>query len=261
MAAESMLTWLREFEGYRGLLILGDPETGKARIVSFWDSLEALERSDKSRREVRESLVAVAGAELESVVPYELFLGKDFPAGRADPASEHVTPAVARFTMFEGAPESIEEGLRTFREDLVDWFRDATGFRGWLALLDVPQGRSIGITFWATAEALDDELASGASLRNEIAAGLETDGRDMQVHSGKELFDVRRLLGDQSQVDRGSAALEVPKNRRTGRRNIDGVMELPDIPAAASRAGGRGAPDEGRGSRHAPSPARRPSGS
>ena len=136
MAAESMLTWLREFEGYRGLLILGDPETGKARIVSFWDSLEALERSDKSRREVRESLVAVAGAELESVVPYELFLGKDFPAGGADPASEHVTPAVARFTMFEGAPESIEEGLRTFREDLVDWFRDATGFRGWTCRRD-----------------------------------------------------------------------------------------------------------------------------
>lgn len=175
MAAESMLTWLREFEGYRGLLILGDPESGKSRIVSFWDNLEALESSDKSRREVRESLVAVAGAELESVVRYELFLGKDFPTGRADPAFEHVTPAVARFTMFEGAPESIEEGLRTFREDLVDWFSDATGFRGWLALLDVPQGRSIGITFWATAEALDDELASGASLRNEIAAGLDTD--------------------------------------------------------------------------------------
>ena len=25
MAAESMLQWLREFDGYRGLLVLGDP--------------------------------------------------------------------------------------------------------------------------------------------------------------------------------------------------------------------------------------------
>ena len=141
MAAESMLTWLREFDGYRGLLILGDPESGKSRIVSFWDSLEALERSDKSRREVRDSMIAVAGAELESVVRYELFLGKNFPTGRADAASEQGTPAAARFTCFEGPPESIEEGLRIFREDLVDWFRDATGFRGWLALLDVPNGR------------------------------------------------------------------------------------------------------------------------
>ena len=54
MAAESMFSWLREFDGYRGLLVLGDPETGNARIISFWDSLEALDRSEKGRREVRD---------------------------------------------------------------------------------------------------------------------------------------------------------------------------------------------------------------
>ncbi|MGH3040552.1 MAG: hypothetical protein ACRDNG_02205, partial [Gaiellaceae bacterium] len=48
------------------------------------------------------------------------------------------------------------------------------GFRGWLALLDAPGGRSVGITFWATKEALADEVASGAGFRNEIAAGLGT---------------------------------------------------------------------------------------
>ena len=85
----------------------------------------------------------------------------------------------------------------------------------------------------------------------ECGAGLETNDRDIQEHTGKELLDVRGLLGHQSQVDRGSAALEVLENRRIGRDNFDGVMELPDIPAAASRAGGRRAPDEWRGSRHA----------
>ncbi len=174
MAAESMLAWLREFDGYRGLLVLGDPEAGNARIVSFWDSLDALERSERSRREVRESMVAAAGAQLESVERYELFLGKDLPATTAEPPSDPDRPSAARFTTFEGPPESIEEGLRTFREDLVDWFRDATGFRGWLALMDAPAGRSIGITLWTSKEALDDEVASGAGLRNEIAADLQT---------------------------------------------------------------------------------------
>jgi hypothetical protein len=173
MAAESMLAWLREFDGYRGLLVLGDPSTGNARIVSFWDSLEALERSDRGRREVRESMVAAAGAELESVDRWELFYGEELPEP-GEPLPEQETPVLARFTSFEGPPESIAEGYRTFRDDLVDWFRDATGFRGWLALLDVPGGRSIGITLWASEEALDDEAASGAGLRNEVAAGLQT---------------------------------------------------------------------------------------
>ena len=170
MAAEAMLTWLRDFHGYRGLLFLGDPETGNARIVTLWDSLEALDRSERSRREVRESMIAAAGAELESVDRYELFLGEELLGGPAER-----TPAVARFTCFEGSLESIEEGFRTFRDDLVAWFRDATGFRGWVALLDPPGGRSIGITFWATSESLDDEVASGAGLRNEVAAGLDTE--------------------------------------------------------------------------------------
>jgi hypothetical protein len=125
-------------------------------------------------------MVSAAGAELESVERYELFLGKNFPTGRADSPSQ--TPAVARFTSFSGPPASIEEGLRTFREDLVDWFRDATGFRGWLALLDVPNGRSIGITFWASDDALADDSSSGAVLRNEIAAGLDTEVTAVERH-------------------------------------------------------------------------------
>ena len=173
MAAESMLAWLREFDGYRGLLVLGDPANGNARIVTFWDSMEAIERSERSRREVRESMVATAGAELQSVERYELFVGRNLPASSGAP-SEQELPAVARFTSFSGPPEGIEEGLRTFREDLVDWFRDATGFRGWLALLDAPNGKSIGITLWATEADLADDVSSGAGLRNEIAAGLQT---------------------------------------------------------------------------------------
>lgn len=74
LAAESMLTWLREFDGYRGLLVLADPVTGTARIMTLWESLHALERSERSRTQVRESMITAAGAELESVERYELVL-------------------------------------------------------------------------------------------------------------------------------------------------------------------------------------------
>ena len=187
MAAESMLDWLREFDGYRGLLVLADAKSGNARIVTFWDNLEAIERSDRSRREVRESMIATAGAELASVERFELFFGEELAEVQAEVSSDPDTPLAARFTSFEGPPESIEEGLRTFREDLVDWFRDATSFRGWIALLDAPGGRSVGITFWASKDALADESASGASLRNEVAASLQT------TVAGVELYEVVML--------------------------------------------------------------------
>ena len=72
MAGESMLTWLREFDGYQGLVILADPETGTARFMTKWDSREAVQRSEQGRRQVRESMIAAAGAQLEQVELFEV---------------------------------------------------------------------------------------------------------------------------------------------------------------------------------------------
>jgi hypothetical protein len=74
MAAESMLSWLREFEGYKGLYVFVDSESGCARIMTLWESREAAERSAWSRGQVRESMVAAAGVQLDSVELLELVL-------------------------------------------------------------------------------------------------------------------------------------------------------------------------------------------
>jgi hypothetical protein len=72
MAADSMLEWLRQFDGYAGLLVFADPTSGTARIMTLWESREAAERSAQGRAQVRESMVAAAGVELESVELYEV---------------------------------------------------------------------------------------------------------------------------------------------------------------------------------------------
>jgi heme-degrading monooxygenase HmoA len=67
MAGESMASWLRDFDGYLGILIVADADAGRARIVTFWDSIDAIERSERGRTQVRASMVAAAGAEVESI--------------------------------------------------------------------------------------------------------------------------------------------------------------------------------------------------
>jgi heme-degrading monooxygenase HmoA len=74
MAGESMLAWLREFEGYEGLTILSEPGTGNVVIVTYWESEEAAARSARGRSQVRDSMVAAAGAEVESVQLLEVVL-------------------------------------------------------------------------------------------------------------------------------------------------------------------------------------------
>ena len=75
----------------------------------------------------------------------------------------------ARVTTFSGSPEDISNGVETFREQALPWMREATGFRGWIALYDPEKRESIGITFWTDEALIHDDVSSGAGLRDEIA--------------------------------------------------------------------------------------------
>jgi hypothetical protein len=88
----------------------------------------------------------------------------------------------ARVTTFKGSPEQIDEGVRIFREDVIPWLRDATGFRGWVVLVDRVRERSLGLTFWATEEAARDDQASGGPLRDEVAATVGASMQTLEVY-------------------------------------------------------------------------------
>jgi hypothetical protein len=74
MASEVMLDWLRQIDGYRGLLALVDEASGSACFVTFWENEEAVVKTRVSRSTLRDQMAATAGAEVvgseEFVVAY-----------------------------------------------------------------------------------------------------------------------------------------------------------------------------------------------
>ena len=70
LAGEAMLTWLRDFDGYRGIVVLADEAAGVARVVTFWETAGAEERSRPGRLGVRDKLTATVGFEILSTEPY-----------------------------------------------------------------------------------------------------------------------------------------------------------------------------------------------
>lgn len=81
LVGESMEGWLRGFDGYAGLLILTNEEQGLARVMTFWESREAVEASARGRENVRDAMAERLGVTLESVESYVV-------ARRADLALE-----------------------------------------------------------------------------------------------------------------------------------------------------------------------------
>lgn len=100
----------------------------------------------------------------------------------------------ARVTRFRGPAQSVEDALGVFREQMLPWLREATGFRGFVALLDREHDQALGITFWADERTMRDGTASGAAIRDEIARAAGTTLEEIDFY---EVTAVEELaLGD-----------------------------------------------------------------
>lgn len=70
VVAEEMLRWLREIEGFEGLLMLSRP--GSTLGLTFWQSRDAADRHRQARMEFLERMTSVAAVEVEEVLDYEV---------------------------------------------------------------------------------------------------------------------------------------------------------------------------------------------
>ena len=81
----------------------------------------------------------------------------------------------ARVSTLEGSPASIDELLGQVREEVLPRVRQLEGFKGMIALGDPDSGKTMGITFWESEEAMRASEGAANQLREESAeAGGDT---------------------------------------------------------------------------------------
>lgn len=72
IAGEEMLPWLREIDGFDGLLMLTNEEEGTTLVLSFWADREVAERHRTARMEFRDRVTAAVDVQVEETVGYEV---------------------------------------------------------------------------------------------------------------------------------------------------------------------------------------------
>jgi hypothetical protein len=70
IVAEEMERWLREMDGFEGLVMLAGE--GKAVGLAFWESRETAERHRVARTQFRERILSIAGVRIEKIVDYDV---------------------------------------------------------------------------------------------------------------------------------------------------------------------------------------------
>ena len=72
IAGEEMVPWLREIEGFDGLLMLSDEETATTLVITFWESRAVAERHRAVRMEFRDRITAAVDVTVEETSGYEI---------------------------------------------------------------------------------------------------------------------------------------------------------------------------------------------
>jgi hypothetical protein len=72
MASESIEGWLKEYDGYLGILVFSDTESGRSRVVTLWATHEDEQRARVSRAAMRDQLASTIGYTVESFEVYDV---------------------------------------------------------------------------------------------------------------------------------------------------------------------------------------------
>ena len=102
---------------------------------------------------------------------------------------KEVVRLFARVSIFKGEPGNAEGPLKVVREKILPAARELEGFAGMLALADPSTGKSMGITFWQTEEALKASEQAADRMRNESAG--ETGDQVAGVERYEVMLDER----------------------------------------------------------------------
>jgi heme-degrading monooxygenase HmoA len=78
-----------------------------------------------------------------------------------------------RLTRIEGTPAEIEEGARTFEQDVARTAREIPGNQGIVLVVNAPEGKALGITYWSDQDALK---ASAEAMKRVRESATQTAG-------------------------------------------------------------------------------------
>jgi hypothetical protein len=72
MVGETMVEWLRDIEGFGGLLMLDNAEAGITQVIALWESEELAERHHAARMRLRDKVTATVDVEVVETLPYDV---------------------------------------------------------------------------------------------------------------------------------------------------------------------------------------------
>ena len=155
---EEVLPTVREMDGWVGLSMMVDRESGRCILTAAWESQEALRASAEMVRPLRERAMEILGGSVE-VDEWEIaVMHRDHHARRG---------ACVRSTWFRVDPNDVDRAVDVYKLVSMPAMESLQGFCSASLLIDRETGRAVSSATYDSREAMEANREDAASVRSE----------------------------------------------------------------------------------------------
>ena len=168
---DEVLPLVQGMDGFVGLSMLCDRDSGRCIVTTAWESEEAMRSSDEGVKASRARAAEIFGAAPPEVREWEIALmhrRREAPDG-----------ACARVTWVRRDPAQMDDAIATYRDRVVPVIEQWDGFCSVSGLVDRRDGTAAIAVTYESREAMEGSRSQAVALRDQMA-----------TESGVEVVDV-----------------------------------------------------------------------
>ena len=163
---DEVMPALQAMDGYVGLSLLVDRESGRCIATSAWETEDALRMSTEQAAPLRDRAAELFGGDV-TVDPWEIgVLHRDH---RSDEG------ACVRATWIKMPPDQVERAIEFYKTSVLPSLEDLDGFCSASWLINRSSGRGVSSTTFDSQEAMERNREQAKELRNTRTRELGAD--------------------------------------------------------------------------------------
>lgn len=173
---DTVMPALEQYDGFVGLSMLADRNTGRCIVASAWESEDAMRSSTDSVQRLRDRAVEILHGRRPQLDHWEVAIVH----------REHETDhgACARVTWVQVDPADIDTGLEMFRTSTLPALEELDGLCSVSVMVDRSSGRAVSSVVYDSADAIKrnwHEIEQIKSQATQDSAADVLDEHDFEV--------------------------------------------------------------------------------
>jgi heme-degrading monooxygenase HmoA len=168
---DEVMPELEKIEGYVGISLLTDRESGRCIITAAYESEDAMRDSADKAKELRSQAAQRFGGEVEKIEEWEIgVLHRDHQSHEG---------ACARVTWIKVPPDQANRALDFYKSDVLPSLEDLEGFCSASMLVNHSNGRAVSTATFDSRDAMETNREQAKELRNTRSREMGADVLDV----------------------------------------------------------------------------------